>query len=258
MRFEKWQALGNDYVIVDAADLPAALTPCGPGAVRPPHRHRRRRRPPAPAAGRAGVRRAAADLQPGRLGGRAQRQRRARGDPVPAPPGLDRPRPVLDPDDRGGDPPDDPVGDDLPRGHGPRAPAVEGLPVRRRTGRARSRPAGARSASSTSSIGNPQCAIAVASTAELDALDLGAIGPGDRARRAVPEPDERLVVRRARAGRHPRADLRARGGGDDRLGHRRERRRRRLRPARRRLAGHGPARRRRPRGRRRARTSTST
>jgi diaminopimelate epimerase len=27
MRFEKWQALGNDYVIVEAADLPAALTP---------------------------------------------------------------------------------------------------------------------------------------------------------------------------------------------------------------------------------------
>jgi diaminopimelate epimerase len=27
MRFEKWQALGNDYVIVDAADLPAAVTP---------------------------------------------------------------------------------------------------------------------------------------------------------------------------------------------------------------------------------------
>ena len=27
MHFEKWQALGNDYVIVDAADLPAALTP---------------------------------------------------------------------------------------------------------------------------------------------------------------------------------------------------------------------------------------
>ena len=28
MRFEKWQALGNDYVIVEAADLPAPLTPC--------------------------------------------------------------------------------------------------------------------------------------------------------------------------------------------------------------------------------------
>jgi diaminopimelate epimerase len=27
VRFEKWQALGNDYVIVEAADLPAALTP---------------------------------------------------------------------------------------------------------------------------------------------------------------------------------------------------------------------------------------
>src|SRR3954465_8246069 len=26
MRFEKWQALGNDYVIVEAADLPAPLT----------------------------------------------------------------------------------------------------------------------------------------------------------------------------------------------------------------------------------------
>jgi diaminopimelate epimerase len=27
MRFEKWQALGNDYVVVEAADLPAPLTP---------------------------------------------------------------------------------------------------------------------------------------------------------------------------------------------------------------------------------------
>src|SRR3954447_24958966 len=26
MRFEKWQALGNDYIIVEAADLPAPLT----------------------------------------------------------------------------------------------------------------------------------------------------------------------------------------------------------------------------------------
>jgi len=42
MRFEKWQALGNDYVIVEAADLPFPLTPAnvqrlcdrhaGPGA----------------------------------------------------------------------------------------------------------------------------------------------------------------------------------------------------------------------------------
>src|SRR3954452_14661894 len=27
MRFEKWQALGNDYLIVEAADLPWELTP---------------------------------------------------------------------------------------------------------------------------------------------------------------------------------------------------------------------------------------
>src|SRR5918911_5741628 len=27
LRFQKWQALGNDYVIVEAADLPAPLTP---------------------------------------------------------------------------------------------------------------------------------------------------------------------------------------------------------------------------------------
>ena len=29
MRFEKWQALGNDYVIVEASALPAPLTPAG-------------------------------------------------------------------------------------------------------------------------------------------------------------------------------------------------------------------------------------
>ena len=27
MRFEKWQALGNDYVIVEERELPFALTP---------------------------------------------------------------------------------------------------------------------------------------------------------------------------------------------------------------------------------------
>ena len=44
------------------------------------------------AARRARLRRPAAHLQPGRLGGRAVGQRRPRGDPVPAPPRLDRPR----------------------------------------------------------------------------------------------------------------------------------------------------------------------
>ena len=122
MRFEKWQALGNDYVIVEAADARrGAPTPAlvralcdrhtGIGAdgvlvLAPP--------------GRARLRRAPADLQPRRLGGRAERQRRARGDPVPAPRRLDRRAPVLDPDGRRRDPPDDPLRHDLPRRHGPR------------------------------------------------------------------------------------------------------------------------------------------
>ena len=72
------------------------------------------------------------------------------------------------------------------------------------------------------SIGNPQCAIRVDDGLEEP-------GPGDdraadRAQRAVPEPHQRVVLpggrRRSRAGAH----LRARGGGDARLGDRRIRR----------------------------------
>jgi diaminopimelate epimerase len=37
MRFEKWQALGNDYVIVEAAALPLALTPARIAAICAPH-----------------------------------------------------------------------------------------------------------------------------------------------------------------------------------------------------------------------------
>ena len=100
-------------------------------------------------------------------------------------------------------------------------------------------------------VGNPQCAIAVDDEHELDALDLPAIGPRDRAPRAVPEPHERVVVRRARPGHDPRADLRARGGGDVRQRHRRHRRGGRLRA---RTAASSPvtvvARRRRARSRR--------
>ena len=72
MRFEKWQALGNDYVIVEADDLPWELTPerirriCAA-----PLRDRLRRHPAALARRRPRLRRRASDLQPGRLGGRA-------------------------------------------------------------------------------------------------------------------------------------------------------------------------------------------
>ncbi len=43
-------------------------------------------------------------------------------------------------------------------------------------------------------VGNPQCAIRIPDLAALDALDLPAIGARDRASRAVPSPHERLVV----------------------------------------------------------------
>ena len=56
-----------------------------PGDLRRAHRRVRRRDPAALRARRARVRRPAADLQPGRLRGRAVGQRRARGDPLPAP-----------------------------------------------------------------------------------------------------------------------------------------------------------------------------
>ena len=38
MRFEKWQALGNDYLIVEAAELPWALTPARIRLLCDPHR----------------------------------------------------------------------------------------------------------------------------------------------------------------------------------------------------------------------------
>ncbi len=93
MRFEKWQALGNDYLIVEAEGLPWALTRgAGPAALRSAFRHRRRWGAAALAQRRSGFRRCAADLQPRRLRGRALGKRRPRGDPLPAPQRLDRPR----------------------------------------------------------------------------------------------------------------------------------------------------------------------
>ena len=75
--------------------------------------------------------------------------------------------------------------------------------------------------------------------------------PADRARRAVPQPHERVVLVPDRARRDPRAHLRARRRRDAVVGHRRVRRGRRVRARRRRLAGDRAARRRRARGRRR-------
>ena len=234
MRFEKWQALGNDYLIVERDALPFPLTAeRGAAAVRPPHRSWRRRRARALAARRARLRRAPADLQPGRLGGRAVGQRRARGDPLPAP-------------RRAGPTSDEfsiqtAAGEIRPTILGPTTCRVdmgrarlrsEQLPRRRRDGtgevagcalparrdrqpavrdprRGRERARGARPARDR---------------------------PGDRARPAFPNRTNVSFWCATGAGHDPRPDLRARRGGDAVVGHRRVRRRGRLRAARRRLA----------------------
>ncbi len=101
MRFEKWQALGNDYLIVERDELPFDLTPArvrrlcdshlGAGAdgvllLSPAARSRARGRP--------------ADIQPGRLRGGAFGEWRARGDHVSAQARVDGPERVCDPERR--------------------------------------------------------------------------------------------------------------------------------------------------------------
>ena len=101
-------------------------------------------------------------------------------------------------------------------------------------GRRRHRHAHGRPAASCSfqfvSVGNPQCSIEVEEG--LEELDLAELGRADREPRAVPEPHQRVVLAPRGRRRDPGADLRARGGGDDVVGHRRHRRGRGRRGAR--------------------------
>ena len=204
MRFEKWQALGNDYLIVEAtrcrsadaervralcdrhlgvgADGVLALAPADePGFV-------------------ARLRIFNPDGSEAELSGNGAREailylRRAR---------LDRRATVLDPDRRRRDPPDDHRRAHLPRRHGPRACDCG-------CRRARSRGTGA---SSTSRSATRSARSASPTATELEALDLAALGPPIEHHERVPEPHQRVVLDRARARPHPRADLRARRGGD--------------------------------------------
>ena len=124
MRFEKWQALGNDYLIVEAA-TPRARPRARARAVRPPPRRRaptacsRSRRPTSPATSRAcgSSTRTAREAE---LSGNGAREAilylRARG--------WTDARHVLDPDARGRDPRDDHRRAHLPRRHGPRLAAL--------------------------------------------------------------------------------------------------------------------------------------
>ncbi len=237
MRFEKWQALGNDYIILERGRLPFALTrrACGACATATsasaPTACSSSRPPDAD-----GLRRAPADLQPRRLGGRAVGQRRARGRPVPAPPRLDRRR-------------DSSRSRPSPARSAPtihrrallpldmgRARCVRDFPpAARRAGRSRRRGTWR---FQHVTIGNPQCADPRrrrrASSRRSTSPQLG---PGDRAPRRVPEPHQRLVLDARSRPTAIRARIFERGVGETSVvGHRRQRRGGRARAARRRLA----------------------
>ena len=227
--FEKWQALGNDYLIVERDALPFELT-AGPDpqAVRRPHRRVRRRRAAPVRARAARLRRPPADLQPRRLRGRAVGQRRPRGGPVPAPRGwTDHDRFSIQ-TAAGEIRPDDHLGHDLPLWTSGRARrAQRRLPVGRADGVGRAeRRRSRRGAFSTSRSAIPQCAIRVDGEEELEALDLPAIGPEIERHELFPNRTNVSWYTPLEPRPDPGPDLRARGGGDLGQRHRRHRRRR--------------------------------
>jgi len=178
MRFEKWQALGNDYVIVDAADLPAALTAAAVRALCDRHTGIGADgvlllQPPDEPGFVARLRIFNPDGSEAELSGNGAREAilylRHRG-------WTDRDRFSIQT-----------IAGEI------RPTILSATTCRVDMGRARLRskdfPSGGEDGAGEIaaggrtfrfqhvSIGNPQCAIAVASAAELDALDLGAIGP---------------------------------------------------------------------------------
>jgi len=178
MRFEKWQALGNDYVIVDAADLPAALTAAAVRALCDRHTGIGADgvlllQPPDEPGFVARLRIFNPDGSEAELSGNGAREAilylRHRG-------WTDRDRFSIQT-----------IAGEI------RPTILSATTCRVDMGRARLRskdfPSGGEDGAGEIeaggrrfrfqhvSIGNPQCAIAVASAAELAALDLGAIGP---------------------------------------------------------------------------------
>ena len=220
MRFEKWQALGNDYLIVEASDLSFPLTPqsCGGSATATPVLARtecsscRRRTRPATSRGcgsstrtaprpscraTARARRSstcAARARPTRTSSRSRRRRARSGRrSCRRPPAASTWAVARDPGRRG---------------------EIAGLGYRQLD------------------VGNPQCAIRVATLEELEALDLPAIGPPIENDPRFPNRTNVSFWCADRRRRDPRADLRARRGGDAVVGHRRLRRGGRVRAAR--------------------------
>ncbi len=180
VEFEKWQALGNDYVIVEERRSRFELTPeriralCAPGTGVCSRRHpaavseRRRAWLPWPGCGssipmaprprcRATARARRSSTCTGEAG------RRADTFSIQTAAGELRPT-ITSPTDVHGR-------------HGPGSPAQRRLSVRERGRHAASYAGGRRWRFQHVQVGNPQCAIQLPELAELEALDLQAIGP---------------------------------------------------------------------------------
>ena len=179
MRFEKWQALGNDYLIVEARELPFELTAARVRKLCEPHMGVFADgvlllSPPADSADVADLRIFNPDGSEAELSGNGAREailylrRRGWTDrdefSIGTPAGRVRPR-ITGADTCSVD-----------MGH---ASLVSGdYPGGRPDGRGELHVDGRAVGFQHVSIGNPQCSIRVASESELDSLDLPAIGPG--------------------------------------------------------------------------------
>ena len=227
MRFEKWQALGNDYVIVEERELPFELTPARVRvALRAAHGRRLGRRAAAVARPTSGdfvaeVRIFNPDGSEAELSGNGVREAvmylRRNGAGRTTTSSRSRPRPA-----RCG-----------------RASRARALHDGHRAGRACAResdfPAGAEDGRGTLTVGRARVRVpvragratrrcAIEAGDELEELDLQRYGPGIERNELFPNRTNVSFWRRDRRRRDPRAHLRARGGGDDGVRHRRHRR----------------------------------
>jgi diaminopimelate epimerase len=187
MKFEKWQALGNDYVVVEAADLPFPLTPARIRAICAPHL----------GVGSDGILLLSPPDEPGYLA------RLSIFNPDGSEPELSgngAREAILYLRRRGWTDADvfsiqTLAGEIQPRITGPATCVVD---MGRAKLTSKDYPDGAEDGAGTLeadgtawtfqhvSIGNPQCSIRVASVEELDALDLPAIGPALEAHASFP------------------------------------------------------------------------
>ena len=188
MRFEKWQALGNDYLIVERDELPVraharrASAGCASrtSACSPTGCCCSRRRPSPGTSPTCGSSTPTARRPSCRATARARRSSTCA---AAAGPTRDE---LLDRDRRRRDPPDDHRPRHVPRRHGPRAPRPpQTSPAARPTAAAASSATGHEWAFRHVSIGNPQCAIRVATPSELRRSTSPAIGPPIEADRPV-------------------------------------------------------------------------